>query len=106
MSFDGKEDHEISLLEAAEMTANYRTENPEDVKAHYFGKDAIKAILDQTDCVGIRIYYGIDSSEKKHLIVVGVDEDENDLYEGLLAERSLACPPYCSSNNPLNQSST
>lgn len=107
MSFTGEEDHDISLEDAAALTASYRTEYPTEVKGHFFGKDAIQAILDQTNCVGIRIYYGIDSGTgEKHLIIVGATAGEDDLYEGLLAERSVSCPPYCGGNNPLNSSST
>jgi len=107
MSFTGEEDHDISLEDAAALTASYRTENPTEVKGHFFGKDAIQAILDQSTCVGIRIYYGIDSGTgEKHLVIVGADASEDDLYEGLLAERSVSCPPYCGGSNPLNSSST
>lgn len=103
MSFTGNEDHYISLQDAADMTANYRRDNPMDIQGHFFGKSAIQDILDQTSCVGIRIYYGISSTTgEKQLIVVGVDSSEDDLYEGSLAERSVACPPTCGVSNPLN----
>ncbi len=104
MSFTGREDHSISLATAAAWTAKYRTANPGAIKAHFFGKDAIQAILNQTNCVGIRIYYALDESAAKHLIIVGVKADENDIYNGLLAERSIPCPPFCGDGNPLNTS--
>ncbi|MFN6036942.1 MAG: hypothetical protein ACK452_00615, partial [Bacteroidota bacterium] len=62
----------------------------------------IESILSQEGVVGIRIYYGLNDIGEKQLIITGVDSDENDLYNGQLAERSLKCPPNCSSNNPLN----
>jgi hypothetical protein len=102
-NFTGSEDHAISLTDAATMTARYRaTISNGDTIAHYFGKDAIQEILDQGDCVGIRIYYGLDDQDAKHLIITGVTEDREDLYNGLLAERSKPCPDSCSSANPLN----
>lgn len=104
MSFTGKENHDITLAEAAAWTANYRGKNPAPaVKAHFFGKDAIQAILDQENCVGIRIYYALDPKGVKQLIIVGADEAERDLFEGKLAERSWPCPPFCDSNSPLSK---
>ena len=102
MSFTGKENQDIPLKEASEWTANYRKINPDSIKGHLFGEDAIKKILTQKHCVGIRVYYALDDKEQKQLIVVGVDKNENDLYEGRLADRSVPCPPTCGNNNPLN----
>lgn len=96
MSFTGNENHDITLVEATAWTANYRKQAPTNsTNAHFFGKDAIQAILDQTNCVGIRIYYALDPEGRQQLIVVGADAHENDLYEGRLAERSFPCPPTC-----------
>ncbi len=96
MSFTGQENHDITLDEAKEWTKNYRVQVPSNAtKAHFFGKDAIQAILNQDDCVGIRIYYALDTEDRQQLIVVGADANENDLHEGLLAERSFPCPPSC-----------
>ena len=102
MSFTGNEDHSITLELASKWTKNYRTAHPRDLKGHFFGKRAIQDILNQEGCVGIRIYYALDDTAKQQLIVVGTNADENDLCEGLLAERSFPCPPTCGLNNPLN----
>lgn len=103
MSFTGNEDHSITLATAAEWTANFRrTIQSGDVKGHFYGKSAIQAILSQTNCVGIRIYYALDDEGAKQLIIVGVKADESDLYDGLLAERGIVCPPMCGGGNALN----
>lgn len=102
MSFTGTEKHDITLAEAADWTRTYRVENPGATKGHFYGKTAIQNILNQTGCVGIRIYYAIDNNGAKQLIIVGANSVENDLYNGLLAERSVTCPPRCGVNNPLN----
>lgn len=103
MTFTGNENHDIPLSEASAWTKNYRDVNPPDVViGHYFGKAAIISILSQTNCVGMRIYYALDDNGVKQLILVGVDASGNDLYNGLLAERSYNCPPQCSTANPLN----
>ncbi len=102
MAFTGNEDHSISLQTASEWTANYRNANPGQTKGHYFGKAAILDILNQDTCVGMRIYYALDDNGEKQLIITGVNSSENDLYNGLLAERSFKCPPICGVSNPLN----
>ena len=102
MSFTGNEVHTISLPAAAELTANYRSNHTLGVKGFYFGKTAISAILAQTDCVGIRIYFGEDEEENPQLVICGVKANEDDLEEGLLAEFGISCPPNCGSTNDLN----
>jgi hypothetical protein len=84
------------------MTANYRSENPNSTKGHFFGKEKLQEILDQKDIVGVRIYYGIDEEGKKQLIIVGATADENDLVTGKILDRSCPCPTICGMNNPLN----
>ena len=102
MSFNGHENHSITLAAASALTSNYRANNPGKTKAHYFGKDAIQAILDQEGCVGIRIYYGENANGEDKLVLCGVTSDENDMYTGELAQHSITCPFICGNNNPLN----
>lgn len=103
----GNESHDISLNEAAAMTKRFRESGPStQIIAHFFGGAAINAILQQTGAVGIRIYYGLNEENQKQLIVTGVNSAGNDLYQGLLAERSVTCPIDCSSANPLNTTQT
>lgn len=101
--FTGAEDHTISLPDASLLTRNFRLNAGEDaVIGGFFGKDAVSAILNQEGAVGLRYYYGIDVNGKPHIVLVGVTGDGNDMTEGLLAERSGTCPPFCASPNELN----
>lgn len=103
MSFNGTEGVVVTLREASSWTANYRaTIEDGDTIAHFVGTEKIKAIIDQEDCVGIRIYYGIDENGEKNLILVGANADENDLEEGVIIEKLLKCPPFCGQLNSLN----
>ncbi len=102
MSFTGNENHAITLATAATWTRNYRTANPRATKGHFFGKTAIQNILNQSGCVGIRIYYALDDAGAQQLVISGASSNENDLCDGLLADRGVACPPNCGVNNPLN----
>ena len=103
MSFNGNEGAFISLEEGAVMTANYRkTIETGEVIGQFMGKDLIQDILAQKNCIGIRFYFAIGDDNSKTLVAVGVDENKNDLYEGLIADHFKKCPPFCSNSNPLN----
>ncbi len=101
MAFNGTEGAEITLSSASAMTKEYRINNPDEIIAHFFGKDIIHKILEQEGCVGIRFYYGIDEDGQKQLVMVGADSEENDLTD-LVADVSFPCPDACSTPNPLN----
>jgi hypothetical protein len=103
MAFTGREEHSISLEDAARLTKRYRDSAPaEAIKGGFFGKEAFLEILDQEDCVGIRYYYGLDANNTKVLVLVGVKENEDDIDNGILKEAAQLCPPRCSKINPLN----
>jgi hypothetical protein len=103
MAFDGSEGAYVSLTVASEWTANYRDEHPNEVKAHFFGKNKIQEILDQAGCMGIRIYYAIDGDDKKQLVMVGADADGNDMTSGgKILDVSIPCPHACSGGSSLN----
>ncbi len=102
MSFTGNESHNITLTEAAQMTENYRDAHPGATKGFFYGKAALQNILNQANCVGIRIYYAQDNAGQPKLVLVGADGNENDLYNGELAEFGAPCPDHCGNANPLN----
>lgn len=101
MAFTGDEGGEFPLDTAAKWTANYRAANPNKIKAHFFGRNIIEKILAQPTCVGIRCYYALDDNGVQQMIMVGVDKDENDLFDGIVAELAIPCPPNCSDVGPL-----
>ncbi|NVK63818.1 MAG: hypothetical protein HWE22_04490 [Flavobacteriales bacterium] len=102
MGFDGTEGRAISLPDAAALTKEHRSQNPNARMGHFFGKDIIEAILNQGGCMGIRIYYGINAdSGERELVLVGADEKEDDII-GIVADFSKSCPSNCSSANDLN----
>jgi len=102
MAFDGTEGGEISLRLGADMTAAYRDQNSGARKAHFFGKDILNEILNQEGCMGIRMYYGLNSDDERELVLVGADANENDM-TSLVADLSLPCPNTCDTNSPLNK---
>ena len=104
MAFDPSKDHSISLKEASKLTKRYRDDrgSSKEPIAGAFGHKAFKDILEQKDCVGIRVYYAKDDNKNLTTVLVGIDSNGNDLYEGRLMEWSGLCPPLCGEDNPLN----
>jgi len=94
--------HDITLEQAQILTANFRQKNPGVVRGGKFDRDAFDEILAQSDCVGIRYYYGLDANDSPQLILVGVNSKGNDMIDDLLCEMSWPCPPTCGDPNVLN----
>ena len=105
MAFDGTEGQIIDLNLAATWTANFRAKNPDEIKAHFFGRDIISKILSQEGCIGIRIFNALDDNGHRKLILVGTDAEENDQTNGILAEFAKPCPAICGRQNILNSDS-
>lgn len=107
MQLTGKEDHHISLDAAAAMTAAYRISAEaragRAVLGGVFGRGIIDEILAQPDCVGLRYYHGVDKSSSPVLVLVGVTAENNDIWQGTIAEVAFPCPPSCPMPNPLNR---
>lgn len=92
----------ITLTEGSTMTANFRRKFPHETKAVFYTLDIYTSLLSQEGCVGIRIYNALDVDGNMTNVMVGVDEQGNDLYEGKVYNRGIMCPHVCPSSNPLN----
>src|SRR5688572_10997861 len=100
--FTGAEDHQISLLEAAELTRRYRdTATVPVIKGEYFSRDSIQMLLDHPLAVGIRIYYGLQADLTPCMVICAVESNKNDVLDVVL-EMGKICPSHCGVNNPLN----
>jgi hypothetical protein len=53
----GKEGAEIKLSVAAEWTRNHRDKHPHSSISQFFGIEIMQRLLQQPNCLGIRIYY-------------------------------------------------
>ena len=60
---------------------------------------SVKAITDTLDYFGIE---NVGGSQNMKLFAVGVDANGDDLYNGLILDHSVPCPPMCGKPNPLN----
>ena len=99
--FDGTEGENISLEEAIAMTKAFREANPRAIKAHYIGKNIMMELLEQRDCVGMRVYNGINEDGTAAIVIVGVTEDNKDLYLTTRADKAIPCPESCDIESPL-----
>ena len=96
MLFTGNENHSISLEDAVKITKNYRDSAGVGVfLGGYVSKNAVLKILNQENCLGIRIYNAINDAGESTLVLAGVNSSGDDLTKGELAEFVSACPPYC-----------
>lgn len=126
MSIESKPKHRIPVERGASMTARYRTQRKKLLKGELDGKDdvlplcetfdkeAVKRLLDQPGCTGLRVYYSMDEEDRIHALLVGVDASNCDIVtvssltapegetEGEVLDEALRCPTNCPPESPLN----
>lgn len=105
MTIDKNSGEVISLDEAINFTHSFQEINSNSIKAFFAGTNNINRILEQKDCIGIRIYNGYDIAKNKtNLVLVGVDASGEDIKNGVIVERLNPCPTNCPKNSPLIKS--
>ena len=114
--------HLISLETAKKFTKDFRDKKKKILKDEYgnkntiplsetFDRDAFDYILSQQGCVGIRVYFGMNTEERVNLIIVGVNDKNEDIVAAQtetgdvvmmrtsdtdpIAEQGDTCPPSC-----------
>ena len=112
------QDHYISLKEAVEMTTTFR-ENRETILADDYketnvlaqcetlDKEALRAFMDNEYCKSIRLYSGMNNDLQVKTILVGVNENAEDMIEGAqvvlpLVDKSARTPPHSVPQSVLN----
>lgn len=101
MAFDGNEGSWISLDDGALLTETYRENNPGKLKGYFFGKDKLETLLNQSDSMGIRIYYGEDANGTQKMVLVGAKANQDDILDKVL-DFGEPCPSQCGNDNVLN----
>jgi hypothetical protein len=101
MTFDGTEGEFYTPREAGEFTRRYRLANINPIHGGFIGREKIEKILENDDCMGIRVYLGLDEDNTMNFVFVGTDAEQNDIMN-VIVERIPKCPPNCSSLNELN----
>lgn len=87
----------ITQEEAKALITAFESKFPGEVTSSFIGANNVKNILEQENCIGVRIYNGYDIvNEKISLVLLGVDEDEKEILEnGIIYDRIETCPPLC-----------
>lgn len=99
----GSNNHVITLTQATKYIQNYSAAPTYAIKGAYFDRSIFDKILAQTDCVGIRYYYGRKDDGTPCIVLVGVDSKGSDLTAGILGDDAIPCPPLCPPFSPLNK---
>ena len=82
----------------------FRDKHPEKdaVVARFIGSDWLNVIIDQTDCVGVRVYFGYGETGQLEIFFVGVTANGTNMGPigkstgtGIMTDGSFPCPPYC-----------
>ncbi|MGN6196178.1 MAG: hypothetical protein ACTHOB_14660 [Ginsengibacter sp.] len=114
----------ITLEAASKMTALYRSEMNNILADQFKGQNilaicetfdraAFDALLNETACTAVRVYYGMSEDLKVHAIVVGVNSDNEDILpetnlaqasetDTVIIEEAFRCPDYCPPKSDLN----
>lgn len=91
-----------SLKNASKYTSAYRQQaGPDAIKGGLFWKDYVQKLLDQSGCVAMRYYHGMNTDGKPVIVLVGVNDKGDDITDGVLLELIPFCPPFCPTQNPL-----
>jgi len=91
--------HEVSREEAV-LSLRRRPPALRERGGH-FPREVIDRILAQPGCNGLRFYYGTKPDGSMTLVFVGIDEDERDMADGVLATDHFPCPPFCDASSAL-----
>lgn len=97
MNLDPNTGSIITEEQAKKMIALFAEKFPNQIVSSFIGGNNVKKILEQEDCIGIRIYNGYDDEAQKiSLILVGVDSAEQDILgNGIIYDEMAICPPVC-----------
>lgn len=95
----------ISLSEAQDLTFAYQDSEMAQGQtiALSVDNDMLQQVLDQEGVVGTRFYLSLTDEGKLTLVVVGVNENNEDMTDGLLLDDLDKCPPHCPTSSPLMQ---
>jgi hypothetical protein len=90
------QDQHIPLAAAAALTRAHRqAEGPGAIKACLFLRQFVDEMLAQPGVAGVRLYYGQNAAGQPTLVMVGVDQNGNDVTAGTILNNHLPCPPFC-----------
>lgn len=87
--------HEISRAKAREYIQGWRGGRKGGIHGGYMDREVFDKILAQPECSGIRYYNARHPEGRDTIVLVGVDSEGRDLWNGTIAEEAAPCPPIC-----------
>ncbi len=83
--------------------AGHLRRRPKELKERggHFPREVIDQILAQKGCAGVRFYFGTKTDGTLAVVLVGMDENEKDMSDGVLIEDHYPCPPFCDATSSL-----
>lgn len=95
--------HIITLSEAETMTHAYQNAPQFQglTVACRIDNSAYQEVMTQPGCVGVRTYFALNAQSELTIVVVGVDDNGDDMTSGVLLNRAYDCPSECAPNSPL-----
>lgn len=108
--------HEISLLQAIDLTTRFRANQPANMPVcETFEIADLNQLAAVTGCAYLRIYYGMKEDMSIHAVLVAVNADNEDILpsqtgsstatetgDPVILEDGYRCPPDCPPKSPLN----
>ncbi len=99
----------IGYEKGAKMIKSHYQQNPDEVMAHFLGRNIIEDMLAQPGVVGIRMFYALNEVGIRQLVLAGVDANGKNIlhyntvgnngeitkHKGIVTAGVRSCPPYC-----------
>lgn len=87
----------ISEEKARQLINSFKLKYVNEITSSFIGASNVRNILEQENCIGIRIHNGYDDENRKmSLVFVGVDNNGNEMLDGgQIYDRLKICPDYC-----------
>jgi hypothetical protein len=80
---------------AQRWMTRYQDRAPNAVRSHLFGRRVFEELLAQEGAEGIYFAYGLDGADSEHLVLVGIDGKGRVMWDGVIINSGLTCPPAC-----------
>lgn len=107
--YSPKTGENIGYEKGAKLVKNHYDQNPDEAIAHFMGREMIEQILAQPGVAGIRMFNGTNDMGLTQPILVGVNENGDNILEfstvadngaiiknkGIVAGGVRTCPPNC-----------
>lgn len=92
----------ISLASAQKLTNDFKTAFPNAIRAFDISAKLVSSLLEQENCSIVRIYNGYDDvKECQTLIMIGVDNNLNEITKGIILDKMKSSPPFPNSSGLL-----